>query len=131
MEMVISFPGGKKVDASYKGFTIKTDQSKAAGGEGTAPTPFDLFLASIGTCAGYFVLSFCQERGIPIGNAKLRLQTERIRETGILGMIIIDIDLPQDFPDKYKRAVKSVVDQCTVKKSIVKAPDFDIRVNIG
>ena len=50
MELTVTFPGGKKVNAEFKGFTIKTDQPQTNGGDGTAPSPFDLFLASIGTC---------------------------------------------------------------------------------
>ena len=64
-EMIVTFGGGKKVNAEFNGFTIATDQAIYAGGEGAAPEPFSLFLASIGTCAGIFVLSFCQSRGIP------------------------------------------------------------------
>ena len=65
MQMKVYFPGGKKVNADYNGFTIETDQMVMAGGEGSAPQPFDLFLASIGTCAGIYVLGFCQQRGLP------------------------------------------------------------------
>lgn len=60
--MEIIFPGGKKVNALYKGFTIETDQSKSDEGEASAPAPFDLFLASIGTCAGIYVIRFFEKR---------------------------------------------------------------------
>ena len=131
MDMVVSFPGGKKVDAIYKGFTIKTDQSEKGGGEGTAPAPFDLFLASIGTCAGYYVLAFCQERGIPTDNINVVLKTERNPETRMISKISIDINLPEGFPDKYRKAVISAANLCTVKKHVLKAPEFDIQANIG
>lgn len=131
MDMVVNFPGGQKVDAIYKGFTIKSDQSERSGGEGTAPAPFDLFLASIGTCAGYYVLAFCQERGIPTDNINVVLKTERNREIGMIGRIIIDINLPEGFPDKYRKAVISAANLCAVKKHVLKAPAFDIQANIG
>ena len=73
MEMKISFSGGKKVDADYKGFTIKTDQPKHEGGTGSTPEPFSLFIASIGTCIGSYVLSFCQKRNIPTDNINLAI----------------------------------------------------------
>ncbi|MDA8242639.1 MAG: osmotically inducible protein OsmC, partial [Elusimicrobia bacterium] len=57
-EMEITFPGGKKVNALWHGFEIATDQPKSSGGDNSAPAPFDLFLASLGTCAGIFVLGF-------------------------------------------------------------------------
>ena len=60
----VSFPGGKRVDARVGGFTMATDQPTELGGDGSAPAPFDLFLASIATCAGIYVLGFCQARGL-------------------------------------------------------------------
>jgi putative redox protein len=131
MDMVVTFPGGKRVDAQYKGFTVKTDQSVKGGGEGSAPTPFDLFLSSIGTCAGIFVLSFMQERNIPTDNTRIILKTERDPQTHMIGKIDIDINLPEDFPDKYRNAVRSAAELCSVKKHLVRPPAFDIKVNIG
>jgi putative redox protein len=61
-EIKVTFPGGLRVDAEYKGFVIKTDQPVKHGGSGTAPAPFDLFLASIAACAGFYVVAFCRER---------------------------------------------------------------------
>ena len=77
MEMEVFFPGGKKVNSTYNGFTVKTDQPKNEGGDGTAPEPYDLFLASIGTCAGVYVVYFCQERGIDTSQIKMTLQFDR------------------------------------------------------
>ncbi len=131
MDMVVTFPGSKRVDAHYKGFTIKTDQPKTGGGDGSAPAPFDLFLSSIGTCAGFYVLSFLQKRNIPSDNTQLILRTERNPETHMIDKIAIDINLPGNFPEKYKSAVKSAADLCSVKKHLLNAPAFDINVNIG
>lgn len=64
MEMEITFPGGARVDAHFGSFTINTDQSPQGGGEGSAPSPFATFLASLGTCAGIYVLSFLKQRGL-------------------------------------------------------------------
>jgi putative redox protein len=131
MDMVVSFPGGKRVEAQYKGFTIKTDQSVKSGGEGSAPAPFDLFLSSIGTCAGIFVLSFLQERNIPYEDVRIVLKTKWNPETHMIDKIDIDINLTEDFPEKYKNAVKSAADLCSVKKHLFKPPTFAINVNIG
>ncbi|MBU1077499.1 MAG: OsmC family protein [Spirochaetes bacterium] len=126
MEMKIVFPGGKKADALYKGFTIQTDQSKDNGGEGSAPSPFDLFLASLGTCAGVYVSSFCQKRGISSDNISLLMRTEKDDETHLIKKINIDIKLPNDFPDNYKQAVISTAGLCTVKKQMATPPEFEI-----
>ncbi len=130
MDMVVTFPGGKKVEAQYKGFSVKTDQPKKAGGDGSAPAPFDLFISSIGTCVGIFVLSFLQERDIPYKDTQIILKTELNQETHMIGKISIDINLPKDFPDKYRNAVKSAADLCSVKKHLMNPPLFDINVNI-
>jgi len=130
-EIKVTFPGGKRVDAAYKGFEIRTDQPVYAGGEGTAPAPFDLFLASIATCAGIYVLSFCQNRDIPAEKAFVILRTEKNSETKMITKISIDIHLPSEFPEKYKKAVLKAVDGCSVKAYIVNAPAFEIEAIIS
>ena len=133
MEIMVTFPGGKKVNAEVNGMVITTDQPKLQGGEGTAPSPFVHFLASIGTCAGIYVLSFCQERGIPTDKITL---LERLEYTttedgkSILSKILLDINVPSDFPEKYHKALLKVVDQCAVKKTILHPPQFEIKTNV-
>lgn len=127
MDMQITFPGGKRVDAHYKGFDIKTDQPAAGGGEGSAPSPFDLFLASLGTCAGFYVLSFCQERNIPTDDIHLVMRTERDPQKKMIGRVTIDIILPEEFPEKYLSAVRQAAGLCTVKRNIQNPPEFDIK----
>jgi len=130
MGIKVTFPGGKRVDAEYKGFTIKTDQPAYAGGEGSAPAPFDLFLASIATCSGIYVLSFCQERGIPTEKAALVMKTEKNPETKMIDKISIEIQLPQEFPEKYKKAIIRAVEGCSVKAHMFKPPAFKIEVKV-
>lgn len=130
MDMEIVFPGGKRVDALYKGFRIESDQPPHGGGEGSAPAPFDLFLASIGTCAGIYVLSFCQERGIASEGVKVTLRTERDPETKMIAHMNINVQLPQGFPEKYKNAVMRAAGLCAVKKHLHHPPTIDIHANI-
>lgn len=126
MDMEIQFPGGKKVDALYKGFTIKTDQPKNKGGEGSAPEPFSLFLTSIGTCAGIYVLNFCQNRNISTDELKMILRTEKDDETHMIKRITIEIYLPKEFPDSYKNAILKTASLCAVKKHMDHPPTIDI-----
>lgn len=130
MDMEIVLGGGQKVDALYKGFTIRTDQPKRAGGEGSAPAPFDLFLASLGTCAGVYVLDFCQERGIPTDGIKLTLKKERKPDSRMLGRINILIQLPAAFPAKYKDAVVRAAELCTVTKHLLDPPQMVVETKI-
>ena len=123
-EMIITIGEGKRVDAEINGFTIHTDQSVHSGGEGSAPEPFTLFLASIGTCAGIFVSTFCQRRGIPTEGIRL-VQSHFFNESGHgVEKIELAIELPPDFPEKYKEAVISAANLCTVKKHILNPPEF-------
>jgi len=124
----VSFPGNLKVAAEYKGHRVVTDQPVYAGGEGSAPGPFDLFLISIATCAGYYFLAFCQERKIPTAAARLTMSLEKNPATRMISRITIDLYLPPDFPEKYKAAVKRAIDTCTVKAHILNPPEFEIRL---
>jgi ribosomal protein S12 methylthiotransferase accessory factor len=124
--MEITFDGGKVVTAHSHGHKIKTDQSIDSGGGNTAPAPFDLFLASIGTCAGIYVKSFCDNRQIPAENIKIIQTMEYSHETGLPVSIKLDIRLPPDFPEKYKASVLHVAGLCKVKKSIANPPAFEI-----
>ena len=130
MEMNITFPGGKKVNAEFNGMTLETDQPVKYGGGGSAPTPYETFLASIGTCAGIFVLSFCQERKIPLEGVSLRQRLEYVQTLDgktALGSIVIEIVVPPGFPEKYHKALVRVADQCAVKKTILAPPAFEVR----
>jgi putative redox protein len=127
--MTVSFPGGKRVDAEYGGFTIRTDQSPKGGGEGSAPQPFDLFLASIATCAGIYVKGYCDARGIPAENLGLEMHIEHDHEQHRVGKLVLDIKLPQDFPEKHRDAVIRAADLCAVKKHILNPPAFEIRTS--
>ena len=126
-QMIIRFGDGKKVDAHFGEFVIRTDQSPQSGGEGTAPEPFTLFLASIGTCAGIYVSSFCQSRGIPTQGMRL-VQSHFPRESGHgIGRIEIAIELPTSFPEKYRDAVINAANLCAVKRHIQDPPEFVVK----
>ncbi|HBC78746.1 MAG TPA: osmotically inducible protein C [Bacteroidales bacterium] len=122
----ITFDGGKVVTAHSHGHMIRTDQPSDNGGGDTAPAPFELFLASIGTCAGIYVKSFCDNRQIPAENIKLIQTTVYNKETGLPVSIKLDIKLPPDFPEKYKASLLHVAGLCKVKKSIANPPEFEI-----
>jgi putative redox protein len=131
MDMEISFPGGKRVEAKYRGFSIKTDQPIADGGFGSAPSPFDLFLASIGTCTGFYVLSVCLRNNIPTENIRLNVDFERNQGTHLVENVRIDIHIPKDFPEKYKNAVVKAADLCSVKRHLQNPPTIDIKLVSG
>jgi len=121
--MKIYFPGGKRVDASFKGFTIKTDQSEKFGGEASEPEPYSLFMASIATCAGIYVLGFCQKRNIPTEAITLEQSWERNKE-GKMTTLTIDIKVPPSFPEKYHSALVRSANLCAVKKTMENPPEF-------
>ena len=122
-EMTVSFPGGKKVTAHYDGFDIATDQGVDSGGDGTAPEPFDYFLASLATCAGYYVFKFCESRGISTDGVSIHQSWER-NESKKLERIAIRIQLPPGFPEKYHKAVVRAANTCSVKKTLADPPQI-------
>jgi putative redox protein len=126
MNIEICFEGKKKVNANISGRIIKTDQPIESGGNDSAPAPFDLFLASIGTCAGIYVKSFCDQRNIPTNRIKLLQQMEYDNISHLVTNIKIEIQLPHDFPEKYKEAVINAANLCTVKRHLHNPPAFEV-----
>lgn len=131
MELTVTFPGGKRVDAQILGHTIKTDQAPEAGGEGTAPEPYLLFLASLGTCAGIYVLSFCQRRGLSTEGIFLRQRMDFDPSGGRLERVTLAIHVPPSFPGKYRDALVRAADQCAVKKVLFDPPAFEIHTEVS
>jgi len=125
-EIVVGFPGNLKVDATVRGFTIHTDQMEKSGGDGTGPTPFELFASSIATCAGYFALKFCRTRNIDINGMSLKMNYERDNEKNRYPKMTIELTLPDAFPDKYRSAILKAMDQCAVKQHIHQPPEFEM-----
>jgi len=128
MSIAVSFPGGVAVEAAVKGHSVRTDQPAPLGAD-SAMSPFDLFLAAIATCMGFYALRFCQERGIATEGLGLALETVRDEERKRLGAIQVALTLPPDFPEKYRAAIRRAVDQCAVKKHMVEPPAFTLRVD--
>ena len=126
MDMQIRFPGGVAVEADFGGFTIRTDQPVDSGGEGSAPSPFALYLASLGTCAGFFALRFCQQRELETTGLALTMSVERDEESRLPSLVKITIQLPEGFPDKYRKAIIRTTDQCAVKRSLQSPPEFEV-----
>jgi putative redox protein len=125
-EIRVTLPGGSRVDAQYRGFTMATDQPVHAGGTNAAPAPFDLFLGSLATCAGYYVLAFCRERKIPTDGITLSMTMDRPQGAKLIAKIGIAIHLPAGFPDKYRSAVIKAADACAVKAHMMNPPAFEI-----
>lgn len=125
MEMIIDFPGGARVDAHFGPYTVKTDQPSSSG-EASAPTPFAVFLSSLGTCAGIYVLGFCQQRGLPTEGIRIVERVQSNPMTGMTEMIDLEIQVPPSFPQKYYDALIRAADQCKVKKTIENPPKFNV-----
>lgn len=124
MRMDIVFPGGDRVDAVTDGLTIATDQN------GALPAPFDLFLASIGTCAGIYVARFCNQRGIPLDQVRIEQRAVRNERTRMVTRIELEIRLPDEFPARYRDAVIRAVGLCSVKKHLDQPPEIDVRTRV-
>jgi putative redox protein len=122
--MQVVFPGGKRADALLPQHVVHTDQSPEHGGTGTAPEPLELFLAALATCAGVYVLSFCQTRSI--STEGLSLSQESVWEDGRLQEVRIGITLPDGFPEKYEGAIRAAANACRVKKLLADPPRITV-----
>lgn len=127
-EIEVSLPGGRRVDARIGAHVVHTDQPRDNGGDDTAPSPFDLFLASIGACAGIFVQGFCAKRGIATEGIRI-IERPSFGEDGVLRSVELEVQLPPEFPERYRGAVQAVVEQCSVKKAIAAQPVFTVRTS--
>jgi putative redox protein len=125
MEMIIDFPGGARVDAHFDPFTVQTDQPAMGGGTGSAPTPFAVFLSSIGTCAGIYVLGFCRQRGLPTEGIRIIQRMHTSPATRMVETIDLEIQVPPDFPERYKEALINSANLCAVKKHLENPPAFN------
>ncbi len=122
-EMTILFPGGDRVDARYDGMTVTTNQ------DGSSPAPFELFLASIGTCAGFYVYRFCRQRNLPTDGLTVRQTAHVDPSTGLIGRIELNVGLPSGFPDRYRDAIVRAAQSCAVKKHLERPPDLAVRIS--
>ena len=125
MEMIIEFPGKSKVDAHFGEFTVKTDQPVMGGGDGSAPSPFEMFLSSIGTCAGIYVVGFCRQRGLSTEGMRIIERIHRDPLTGMIGTVDLEIQVPPSFPEKYYKSLVRSANQCAVKKALEHPPQFN------
>jgi putative redox protein len=124
MEMIIDFPGGSRVDAHFEGFNVATDQPP----DPSAPSPFEYFLASIGTCAGIYIVGFCRQRNIPTDHIRIVERINHSQSSGMVEDIGLEIQVPQEFPERYRAALVNAAELCAVKKHLEKPPSFNILV---
>lgn len=119
MRIEVGFTGAKGVTATIGEHVVHTDQPVKEGGEGKHPSPFDLFLASIAACAGYYARAFCQKRNLDETGLGVVMECEFDKTAKRILDVDVILTLPDGFPDKYRDAVQKAVDACFVKKHIV------------
>lgn len=123
-EIVMSFPGGRKVLAKVGNHQILTDQPERSGGDDAGPSPYDLFLASIGACAGFYALAFFQKR--ELATDRLQVVARPRSEDGTLVDVEVQITVPEDFPEKYRSPLLRSIEACSVKKAIQAQPTIRV-----
>ncbi|HRP01802.1 MAG TPA: OsmC family protein [Candidatus Kapabacteria bacterium] len=127
MGIRVFFAGNKKVYADLGSFVVETDQPQRVGGDGSAPSPYELFLASLATCAGIYVKGFCDSRDIKADDIELYqdLKWDTIKQSP--SEINIEIRVPDSFPPNYYDALVNTVNKCAVKKTIQEQPNFNVK----
>jgi ribosomal protein S12 methylthiotransferase accessory factor len=125
-DIEVSFPGGKRVDARVGAYVVRTDQPAEVGGEGKEPAPFDLFLASIATCAGIYVLGFCQARGLSTEGLRLRQHVDLDPTTKLPARVRLELTLPPGFPEQYRTAIVKGAEACKIRRTLAAAPAMEV-----
>jgi ribosomal protein S12 methylthiotransferase accessory factor len=128
--IVVTLPGKRRIDAQVRSHVVRTDQPRTNGGEDTAPSPFELFLAAIGTCAGIFVQGFCAKRELSTEGIRI-VEIPHLDASGTLVGVDLEIQVPPSFPEKYRDALVRVADQCSVKRAIEARPRFEVRTVVA
>jgi ribosomal protein S12 methylthiotransferase accessory factor len=131
MDIEVAFPGAKRVDAHIGNFVVRTDQPTELGGDGSAVAPYDLFLASLATCAGIYVLGFCQARGLSTNGLALRQRHELDPDTKLVRRVLLELELPMGFPERYRTAIVRAAEGCKVKRTMAAAPSVEVVVTNG
>nr|WP_314562222.1 OsmC domain/YcaO domain-containing protein [uncultured Pseudomonas sp.] len=126
MEIKVNFLDNLRLEAKFDDFSVIADQPIRYKGDGSAPGPFDYFLASSALCAAYFVKLYCQTRDIPTDNIRLAQSNIVDPENRYKQTFKIQVELPADLSDKDRQGILRSIDRCTVKKAVQAGPDFII-----
>ena len=126
MEIKVNFLDNLRLEAKFDDFTVITDQPIRYKGDGSAPSPFDYFLASSALCAAYFVKVYCVARDIPTENIRLSQNNIVDPENRYNQIFRIQVELPEDLSDKDRQGILRAIDRCTVKKVVQTGPEFQI-----
>ena len=121
MDIEVFFEGKKGVNAKVRNHIVKTDQPVNGGGDDNAVTPFELFLASLATCAGIYVKGFCDQRGIATEGISI-VQKHEFDAKGMATRILLEIRVPKQFPEKYVESLIAVAGLCKVKQHFAAPP---------
>jgi ribosomal protein S12 methylthiotransferase accessory factor len=128
-EIQVTFPGGLAVDARVGDHVVRTDQPVSAGGADAAPAPFDLFLASIATCAGIYALGYCRARGLSTEGLSVVQRTELDPTTKLPAKITLVLTPPTGFPEHHRVAIQRAMAGCKVKKTMAAAPEITVTLD--
>ncbi len=126
MEVKVNFLDSLRLEARFDDFTVIADQPIRYKGDGSAPGPFDYFLASSALCAAYFVKLYCQTRNIPTDNIRLSQNNIVDPENRYRQIFKIQVELPADISEKDRQGILRSIDRCTVKKVVQTGPEFVI-----
>ncbi|ATU45413.1 OsmC domain/YcaO domain-containing protein [Acinetobacter junii] len=126
MEIKVNYLDNLRQEAKFDDFTVIADQPIRYKGDGSAPGPFDYFLASSALCAAYFVKVYCAARDIPTDNIRLSQNNIVDPENRYKQIFKIQVELPADISEKDRQGILRSIDRCTVKKVIQTGPEFVI-----
>lgn len=126
-EFTVTLPGGRRAETTIRGHRLVTDQPQDNGGDDTAPTPYELMLAAVGTCVAVTIQGFAAKRGIPFDGITVKQSMRYAADGWQLVAVDLEVHLPPDFPEKYREAALRAAGECSVKKVMAAGPEFIVR----
>jgi ribosomal protein S12 methylthiotransferase accessory factor len=127
-EIKIEFGEGQKLSAVSNNYCIDVDMPTSEGGQGSAPEPMDLFLASLVTCAAHYARKFCESRSLPMNGLGLKVRYKYNQQGTQIARFTYELTIPEGFPEKYKAALLRALDLCPIKKLLLSPPSFQLEI---
>lgn len=127
--MLIEYAGGMKLIARHRGLEVATDQVRDQGGDDTALTPTELFIAALGTCAGVYVLNFAKRHDLPVEGLRIEVDYSYAERPRRVGSVQIRVRMPQPVGEQEGVALQRVAEQCLVHNSLRQPPEVTISVS--
>ena len=129
-KMIMTFPGGVQTNVSFRNQNARSDQPPESGGEDLAPTPYELYFAALGACSSTVVLEFSKHRNIDVKDIFVEMNINYNDETQLVEGVDLIVNVPDAYPEKYRKALVGAMNVCHVKRQIQNPPKVEAYLKV-